>query len=168
MNKSTPSIDISFQIDEAFVADIDPKPIGEAVRAVIQLYYSGFPTSDLTVTITITANQTLQQLNYQFRGLNTPTDVLSFQNSFDPDFPNMDPTLLYYLGDVIIAYPVAKAQAQASGHSPLDEIILLAVHGTLHLLGFDHDTPEHKKIMWAAQRRVMLSLDLGHIQPTDE
>lgn len=161
-------MDISFQIDEAFVKCVDPEPIDKAVRAVIQRYYGGIPTSDLAATITITDNQTLQQLNYQFRGLNTPTDVLSFQNSFDPDFPNIDPTLLHFLGDVIIAYPVAKAQAEASGHSPPDEIILLAVHGTLHLLGFDHNTPEEKKIMWAAQQQVMLSLDLGHIQPADE
>jgi probable rRNA maturation factor len=161
-------MDISFQIDESFVGDIDPEPIHKAVRTTIQLFDSSVPTPGSTTTITITDNKTLQQLNYQYRGLNAPTDVLSFQNSSDPDFPNVDPALNYHLGDVIIAYPVAKAQAEAGGHSPLDEIILLAVHGTLHLLGFDHDTPKHKKIMWAAQHQIMLNLGLSHIQPTDE
>jgi probable rRNA maturation factor len=48
------------------------------------------------------------------------------------------------------------------------EVTLLAVHGTLHLLGFDHDTPEHKAAMWSAQAQVMGDLGLAHVQPTED
>jgi probable rRNA maturation factor len=75
--------------------------------------------------------------------------------------------MLGYLGEIVIAYPVAQAQAQAAGHTVQAEITLLAVHGLLHLFGFDHDTPENKKKMWAAQHQVMAGLGLAHVQPTE-
>jgi probable rRNA maturation factor len=115
----------------------------------------------------MTDKATLQQLNQQYRGLNVPTDVLSFENVPDPDFPAMDEDLLGYLGEIVIAYPVAQAQALAAGHTVQAEITLLAVHGLLHLLGFDHDTPQSKNKMWAAQHQVMAELGLAHVQPTE-
>ena len=157
-------MNVILQIDKPFQIDTDPRPIQNAVQTTVQLVRGN--TED-GVNITITNEDAIQQLNYQYRGLNTPTDVLSFAYSPDPDFPKIDPMMSHYLGDIIIAYPVAKTQAKVRGHSVQDEIILLAVHGTLHLLGFDHATPAQKEKMWAVQQQIMTSLGLVHVQPTE-
>jgi probable rRNA maturation factor len=115
----------------------------------------------------VTDNDTLRELNEQYRGVDAPTDVLSFENLPDPDFPELDKVITDNLGDIIIAYPVAQAQALASGHTPQDEITLLAVHGFLHLLGFDHDTPANRQVMWDIQAQTMAELGLAHVQPTE-
>ncbi len=153
-------MDITFQIDDAFSQEIETDRIIHAVILTLE------QVSDLgseTVSIVITNNETSQALNQQFRGIDKPTDVLSFMDEADPDFPEMDA----HLGDIVIAYPIAEAQALAAGHAPAQEIMLLTVHGMLHLLGFDHDTPEQKAEMWAKQQQIMDAMGLGHIQPTE-
>lgn len=163
-------MDIIFQIDEPFQAQIASEPIEQALRLTLD-FFSQRPGSNPlqadSVTVVVTDNDTIQSLNAQYRGVAAPTDVLSFANTPDPDFPEMDEDTSGHLGDIIIAYLVAQAQAQAGGHASQDEIILLAVHGFLHLLGFDHDTPANKEIMWAAQAQVMAKLGLAHVQPTE-
>jgi len=154
--------EIIFQIDEPFMTDVRP----DLIRRALALTLRHFSQPDsLTISLIITDNDTSQQLNYQYRGINAPTDVLSFENIPDPDFPGFEQ---HYLGDIVIAYPVASIQAQASGHTAMEEIILLAVHGMLHLLGFEHDTPSSQQEMWHAQHRLMTELGLAHIQPTTD
>ena len=63
--------------------------------------------------------------------------------------------------------PVAEKQAVVGGHAVLEEVLLLTVHGTLHLLGFDHNTQVNKEKMWAAQGQVMAELGLAHVLPTE-
>lgn len=168
-------VDIILQIDEPFEQTINFALIEEALQSGLhflnQTLAPGTTRLRLstanTLAVVITDNETLQELNRQYRGVDAPTDVLSFESSLDPDFPELDPTMSDYLGDIIIAYPVAQAQALAAGHTTQDEIILLAVHGLLHLLGFDHDTPENKAAMWNIQQQVMAELKLAHVQPTE-
>jgi probable rRNA maturation factor len=162
-------IETILQIDEQFQADIDTSQLDNAVKTVINWVK---PTSNLaasahTVNLVITDNETIQLLNHQYRAINSPTDVLSFENLSDPDFPEVDPALAGHLGDIIMAYPVAQSQAQAAGHTLQEEIILLTVHGMLHLLGFDHDTPPHKADMWQIQQQIMIGLGMAHVQPTE-
>ena len=66
-----------------------------------------------------------------------------------------------YLGDLVIAYPYASAQATGLGHPLADSLALLVVHGTLHLLGYDHDTTESRAAMWAAQARALTTLNIS-------
>lgn len=160
-------MDIFFQIDEPFQALIEPEPLEKAVQWTLQFFGKSSASSVNSMTIVITDNDTVQQLNAQYRGIDAPTDVLSFENTPDPDFPELDETEAGHLGDIIIAYPVAEAQAMAAGHTAQNEVILLAVHGLLHLLGFDHDTSENKEKMWQTQRQIMVELGLGHVQPTE-
>jgi probable rRNA maturation factor len=155
-------VDIDIQIDGPFEADIKPASIKKALNSTFQLFP---PLTEGTVAVVITNNQIVQQLNRDYRGIDAATDVLSFDNAPDADFPGED--ISSHLGDIIIAYPVAQQQAAAGGHTTLEEVQLLAVHGALHLLGFDHDTPANKKKMWTAQQQVLARLDLGHIQPTE-
>jgi probable rRNA maturation factor len=79
--------------------------------------------------------------------------VLSFPaGETDPD------TGEYYLGDVVISFPRAQAQAQERGHSTAEELDLLVVHGVLHLLGYDHADVEERDRMWAVQQQVLNQL----------
>ncbi|MDX1522872.1 MAG: rRNA maturation RNase YbeY [Anaerolineae bacterium] len=157
----TVALDVTIQIEQPF-ATLDPARIKAALQTTVEAAGRPAPSAE-SVAVVITDSETVQALNRQFRGVEAPTDVLSFENSADPDFPGE----AAHLGDIIIAYPIAEAQALAGGHETVDEIILLAVHGLLHLLGFDHDTPENKNDMWTRQQEIMARLDLAHVQPTE-
>jgi probable rRNA maturation factor len=162
-------VEIVIQIDEPFSEKVNVELVEQALAATFRLCGSTSITAETsTVSVVITDNETIQQFNRQYRGIDAPTDVLSFANTPLPDFPDdAQMTTAHHLGDILIAYPVAEAQALAAGHAAPEEITLLAVHGALHLLGFDHDTPAHKKKMWAAQHQIMTELGLAHIQPTE-
>lgn len=117
--------------------------------------------SELSIVLTDEAR--LQQLNRDYLGIDAPTDVLSFPASeTDPE------TGARYIGDILISMPRAQVQAEAAGH-PLEwEVQLLVVHGVLHLLGHDHAQPEEKARMWKAQAEILESLGLGSIQIREE
>lgn len=116
------------------------------------------------LTLLLTDDEYVQQLNRQYRGEDRPTDVLSFPAG-DP-LPGTEPD--NYLGDIAIAVPTAERQAAAKGHTVVAELQLLAVHGVLHLLGHDHLEAPDKATMWAAQAEVLRRLGLESIQPTEE
>jgi probable rRNA maturation factor len=91
-------------------------------------------------------DEQMQNLNKTYRQIDKTTDVLSFEND---DLESKS------LGDVFISLPMAKKQALALNHTVLREIGFLAVHGFLHLVGFDHQTEEDEKIMIAEQNRIL-------------
>ena len=116
------------------------------------------------VTLLLTDDAALQRLNLQFRSEDKPTDVLSFPSGQEGTSLAQE---FAYLGDIAISVPYAARQAQAMGHTTTAELQLLLIHGLLHLLGYDHDTPAAKAAMWAEQREVLDQLGLGHVQPTE-
>lgn len=116
------------------------------------------------VTILLTDDERMRSLNRQFRSQDKSTDVLSF--SFGEEQMSLGNDL-QYLGDIAISVPYAQRQAAAQGHSTTDELQLLAIHGLLHLLGYDHDSPDAKEEMWAVQRNILDQLNLAHVQPTE-
>ncbi|MEP7291433.1 MAG: rRNA maturation RNase YbeY [Chloroflexota bacterium] len=124
----------------------------QAAAALVLSRHEG--ESDGDITIAISDDQNVADLNRQYRGVDAPTDVLSFP--MDSALPNDT----HYLGDLMIAYPYASAQAEREGHALNDSLTLLVVHGTLHLLGYDHDTPEHRAEMWAAQESALVALGI--------
>jgi probable rRNA maturation factor len=118
--------------------------------------------ADADMTIVLTDDTQLRELNLEFLGVDAPTDVLSFPASeSDPE------TGAPYLGDILISIPRAAQQAQAAGHPVEAEVQLLVVHGTLHLLGHDHAEAEEKARMWQAQDEVMSRLGLSHVKAQD-
>jgi len=120
-------------------------------------------SEDSDLSIVLTDNEHLQELNLNFLRIDAPTDVLSFPASeTDPE------TGTRYIGDIIISVPRAQSQAEAAGHPLESEIQLLVVHGVLHLLGYDHAEPEEKSRMWQAQAEILDSLGLGDIQVREE
>lgn len=117
---------------------------------------------DRSLTLVITDDAKVQDLNRDFLGIDEPTDVLSFpsgESEPDPDTGEV------YLGDVIISYPRAQAQAEAGGHPIQQELQLLVVHGVLHLLGYDHASEEEKAEMWAAQEAILNRLGSSLLPP---
>lgn len=110
----------------------------------------------------LTDDANIQRLNRSFRAEDSPTDVLSF-----PAGEPMPGMKTRYLGDLAISLPYAERQAARAGHGVLAEVQLLTVHGVLHLLGYDHATPEEKAAMWAVQTAVLTQLGIAHVTPTE-
>lgn len=130
--------------------------------ALKTLEYQAAPKS-ANITIVLTDDAQLQELNRDYLGIDAPTDVLSFPaEESDPQTGDA------YLGDILISVPRAAQQAKTAGHSLDAEAQLLVVHGVLHLLGHDHADIEEKKRMWQAQGDILERLGLGHIQVREE
>lgn len=141
-------IRIHLHCDSPYRSRIDRRRLREAARKTLTHQAIGGPAE---LTIVITGDPEIQALNRQYRGMDAPTDVLSFAQGPLESAPDASS----YLGDVIISYPRARAQAQAAGHSTADELVLLVIHGVLHLLGHDHATRAQKRNMWAAQADIL-------------
>ncbi|MCL4257331.1 MAG: rRNA maturation RNase YbeY [Anaerolineales bacterium] len=142
---------IHFHIDSRYAAHKFERKLKQAVQATLQ--HQRAPQAELTVVLTGDAR--LRALNRQYRGMDKPTDVLSFG-----DIDQLSESGNLYLGDVVISVPRARAQAKAAGHSLHAELQLLAVHGALHLLGHDHASPAQRRKMWAAQDAILDELGL--------
>ena len=118
---------------------------------------------DVDLSIVLTDNARLHELNLNYLGVDAPTDVLSFPASeTDPE------TGARYLGDILISIPRAQEQADAAGHPLESEVQLLIVHGMLHLLGYDHAELDEKTRMWKVQSEILESLGLGDIKIHEE
>ncbi len=109
------------------------------------------------VAVVVTDDDSLRELNRRFRGTDAPTDVLAFPDETRGPFVGA-PGLPRYLGDVVISYPRAEAQAAEAGHAVEAELQLLVVHGVLHLLGHDDQSEPERSQMWAAQEAVLQAL----------
>jgi probable rRNA maturation factor len=115
------------------------------------------------ISLVITGQERIQELNRQYRGLDRPTDVLSFAMSEEKaDKPEAfigPPDGMLHLGEVIISYPQAVIQANERGHSIKKEMAILIVHGVLHILGYDHEKPEMEPAMTAKEKEVLTDLE---------
>lgn len=123
------------------------------------LHHESVPLNS-SLTILLTTNEHIQQLNRQYRNVDAPTDVLSFKM----DIPDPDENT-QYLGDVVISLPIASEQAKKQGYPTISEVQLLIVHGILHILGYDHNNPQEKSRMWQKQREILKELGLESIAP---
>jgi probable rRNA maturation factor len=101
------------------------------------------------LAIALVTDRHIRTLNRQYRGVDAATDVLSFESAADEAFRGPR-----FLGDIVIATGVARRQAGQRGHSYATELRVLALHGFLHLLGYDHDDPEDHGRMARAEARL--------------
>ena len=130
-----------------------------AVRAAIlaTLKYEGFPF-DAEVSVTFADNEYIHGLNNEYRGMDKPTDVLSFP-MYDDGFPYDECQHGCTLGDIVISLEKAEEQANELGHDLIREVAFLAIHSTLHLLGHDHErSPEEDEEQCRRQREILESL----------
>jgi probable rRNA maturation factor len=111
------------------------------------------PLGAYELSLTLTDDGEMTELNRTYRQLDRPTDVLSFAALEDetPLAPELLATEPFYLGDIIISLDTAQRQAQAAGHSLAWETVWLASHGFLHLLGWDHPDGDQLAVMLAKQ-----------------
>ena len=115
------------------------------------------------VEILLTDDETIHAINREHRGVDRPTDVLSFPlnelqpGAFDPDACEYDYERdCVLLGDMVISMERCAAQAEEFGHSFAHEVTYLAIHSTLHLLGYDHeDEGEQKKQMRSREKEIL-------------
>ncbi len=115
-----------------------------------------FVSPDADLAILLVDEGAMESLHVQWMDEPGPTDVLSFP--MDELRPGTEdaPTPEGLLGDIVLCPQVAESQAQAAGHSTMDELILLTTHGLLHLLGFDHAEPAEEREMFALQRDLIV------------
>ncbi len=151
---------IAVRADSAYRKKIDSRRLREAAQKTLA-HESALSRAE--ITLVITGDDEIRDLNRKYRGMDAPTDVLSFaETEADARFV-ASPVEAAYLGDVVISYPRAEAQAVTAGHSVADELLLLVVHGVLHLLGHDHAGRAEKRKMWAAQEEILNELGV-HIK----
>lgn len=134
--------------------EIDAEEFASLARFVSDAMYL-HPQSELTIMFV--DEDEMEQLHVRWLDLPGPTDVMSFP--MDELRPGRDGNLAPagMLGDVVICPFVAAKQARDAGHSTIEEMLLLCIHGILHLLGFDHAEPDEEREMFAIQRTLLLN-----------
>jgi probable rRNA maturation factor len=147
---------IEIQIEEP-IKFKDTEELQRAALAVLEMHNLE-QSSELIVVISDDA--ALLELNRRFRGIDAPTDVLSFGNDNRGPYAALLANVHQDLGDIVISIDRAREQAIAVNAALVNEMQLLVVHGTLHLLGYDHETKEDKIKMWAAQQHILQALDI--------
>jgi probable rRNA maturation factor len=135
------------------------KLIEKAVKLSVKRVDFPYPCE---ASVTLTDNDNIKELNLEHRGIDKATDVLSFPLI---EYVNGEPQIQPWdidpdsgrilLGDIIISVEKAFKQAQSYGHSIERELSFLAVHGILHLLGYDHETETDEKIMFSLQEDIL-------------
>lgn len=137
---------------------VDQVGLERAVGAVLLDHGERFQGEAVELSIVITDDAEVRALNHAYRGIDQTTDILSFPAA---DVPAEIADEAAYLGDLIIAYPYATIQAEREGHPLQDSLCLLVVHGTLHLLGYDHGDHDSRTTMWAAQEKALMQLNIS-------
>jgi probable rRNA maturation factor len=143
---------INLQIDEEYKELIDEEPLRLAALTVLAHQEKPVETE---INIVITDNSVIQQLNKEYRGIDSPTDVLSFVS--DVVDPETDTPIL---GDILISYPHALEQSKEYKHDLTEELQLLVTHGCLHLCGYVHIEDADKVKMWKAQDEILSAIDV--------
>jgi probable rRNA maturation factor len=147
---------ITVQVEEPIRFDHVDK-LEQAALAVLLLHDLD-QNSELIVVVT--DDTAMHELNRRFRGIDAPTDVLSFTNENRGPYAAIPGDFPLDLGDIVISIDRARLQADAVGAPLEDEMQLLVIHGTLHLLGYDHETKHDKEQMWTVQSQILNTLNI--------
>lgn len=162
---------LEFENEENFQLGFDPETVAEEViRCVLDRENCPY---EAEAELILTNGENIRRMNREFRGVDRETDVLSFpmtefpapadfdfleteegNDSFHPDTGEL------LLGDIVISVPRAREQAEEYGHSLKREYAFLIAHSMLHLLGYDHMTPEEAAVMEKKQEDVLQSLGI--------
>lgn len=159
MPDGPPIMEINVLIDEDFEGCLEASRLQGIVERILAAEGTG---SDAELSLVITGQKRVQQLNRTYRGKDEPTDVLAFSMRPGEETPGTDsppfimpPDGVLHLGEVIISYPQAVIQAEEHRHPVEREVIILTIHGVLHLLGYDHDKPGLERKMRAREAEIL-------------
>ena len=139
-----------------------------------QALEAGHSTTNASLSLALADDETVRRLNRDYRGLDETTDVLAFAfhhpghyegEGSPPPTPEDDPFMTApqeedFLGEVVISYPQCVRQAQAEGREVDEELALLVTHGVLHILGYDHLTPDEERIMHEREAAALATVGL--------
>ena len=154
---------MSIEINNESVIAVDEATLQRlAIYTLDQLHVH--PDADLSIVLVDEA--AMEQLHVQWMDEPGPTDVLSFP--MDELRPGTEDAIspAGLLGDVVLCPQVAAEQSETAGHSTLDELLMLTVHGILHLLGFDHAEPAEEKEMFGLQRDILVGFTMDERRNT--
>ena len=148
---------ITIQIAHRFRAEVDE---GDLRRVAAEVLAQEEVAEQTELSLIITDDETVRELNRRFRDVDAPTDVLAFGAEVEEHFVSA-PESPPYLGDVVISYQRALAQAEELGHAVAEELKLLVIHGILHLLGYDHQEEADAQKMREKEDQVLHLPDKG-------
>jgi probable rRNA maturation factor len=151
------AMEINVLIEEGLETEVDSDWLQKVVENALTA--ENMPPN-VEISLLITDQERMRQLNLEYRGLDRPTDVLSFSMSEAKEGEEPQPFIgppdgCLHLGEVIVSYPQAVLQAQDQKHSIGQEMAVLITHGVLHILGYDHATPEEEAVMFRRQREIL-------------
>ncbi len=152
-------MEINVLIDENLGGCLEVSWLRSVAEQVLVAQEAG---TGVEMGLVIASQERVRQLNRSYRGKDEPTDVLAFSMLSGEQIPGADfppfvipPDGVLHLGEVIISYPQAVIQAGEHQHSIKKEIAILIIHGVLHLLGYEHDKPELKRLMSAREKEIL-------------
>lgn len=150
-----PQLVLRIEVGEAFLGEVDRDLLARVLCATLT---SEGIVRPVELSVLVTDDATIRDLNRDYRNQDCPTDVLSFsQLEGAAEFPR-PPGEPQPLGDIVISYDRVREQAREYGHSEQRELAYLAVHGLLHLLGFDHETEAERAKMRAAEEAALVGI----------
>jgi probable rRNA maturation factor len=154
---------VAIEVNNETEYDADEADLARLGRFVLESLYV-HPEAELSIILVDT--DAMERLHIEWMDEPGPTDVLSFPMDELRPGTAAQPSPAGVLGDIVICPQVADEQAKKAGHSIGDEMLLLATHGLLHLLGYDHAEPEEEQEMFSLQRQLLAAF-LGKEAPTE-
>ncbi|QTG80198.1 rRNA maturation RNase YbeY [Arthrobacter crystallopoietes] len=154
---------MAIEVNNETEYDADEADLARLGRFVLESLYV-HPEAELSIILVDT--DAMERLHIEWMDEPGPTDVLSFPMDELRPGTAAQPSPAGVLGDIVICPQVADEQAKKAGHSIGDEMLLLATHGLLHLLGYDHAEPEEEQEMFSLQRQLLAAF-LGKEAPTE-
>ena len=142
---------VTVTVESAFAEQVAERGLEEQAKKVLAAERVA-PGSELSVFVT--DDKTIQDLNRRFRSIDEPTDVLSFGLDDGPAFTT-PPGSANQAGEVVISFPTALQQAREAGHGVEQELLHLLTHGVLHILGYDHEAPDDARKMHAKEEVLL-------------
>ena len=154
------TVEINVLIDEGLEGCVEVGWLQGVAEQVLVAQGAG---ANVELGLVIATQERVQELNRSYLGRDKPTDVLAFSavEEIGAESFVMPPDEVSHLGEVIISYPQAVAQAEEHQHSIEREITILIIHGVLHLLGYEHDEPELERRMRAREAEILSYIEGG-------
>ena len=158
----TPLIDVSVDYPRWNDLDFDAEKVVEDIVPLTLNHAKKSPLKNKKVeaSILLTGDDHIQELNHEYRGMDKPTNVLSFATLDGEDGASFPSGAQTHIGDIVIAYDTLAREADEMGITFKNHYIHLLIHGTLHLLGYDHMEDEEAELMESIEIQILSGLGI--------